>query len=406
MRRNQPRYDAAIAKEAADWVAALVSTPSRRTAAAVRKWVLRSPEHCREFIVAAGIYKVIQRLPSFRTVDVEALVAEANVVVSLPGRHECPAGNDLPSIGTCQPPCGVPSNQSSRLQCTTLSRQRQVILRAAAAVLVFALPVLGDGLKTSAAQQQYATTSKTRTISLDGGTVIYLNADSGLRVIHTPHAVTVLLEKGEALFDVHHAPHSSDQLWVIFDGMRLRDIGTRFDVQKQPDKILVSVLQGRVCVYSGSPDGLTSDPLRSEGDAGECLSVLAAAGHEIEIQRTGVFPESHIRVQARAGLERRTAWVYGWLDFNGETLSQAAYEFSRHDDRQVLVTDPSIAELRVGGRFRADDLNTWLDALPYLGVCVERNSDPKEHNTVRLSKAKMEIDPTVSREGGAKALCD
>jgi transmembrane sensor len=401
MKRSKPRYDVGIAQEAADWVARLKERPSRRTVAAVRQWTNMSPEHCREFLVAAGIYKVLQGLGAIRSVDVEALIAQASTVVSLSGRPELPA---VDSVRNRQGAAREASGRSRDLACVKLRFAGRPFLRVAAVLPLFALTLFGDGLRTSAARQEYSTVQgQSRTISLGNGTVIYLNADSALTVTHTPHAFTAVLYEGEALFDVHHVRQSSDQLWVLVDGVRLQDIGTRFDVQRQPAKIVVSVVQGRVRIDGASRVGLTQRTARSDG---EFPSVLAGAGQEVEIERSGALPEMHIRAQPRPELERRMAWAYGWLDFQGETLSQAAYEFSQHNDQEVLVTDPSIAQLRVGGHFRADDLDGWLNTLPYLGVCVERKSDPNERNTVRLSKAKTEFDPDARREGATTTSCD
>ena len=53
--------------------------------------------------------------------------------------------------------------------------------------------------------------------------------------------------------------------------------------------------------------------------------------------------------------ERRLAWRDGMVDFAGEPLTNAVEEINRHNDRRIVVDDPSLASRPVVGLFRAND---------------------------------------------------
>jgi transmembrane sensor len=57
------------------------------------------------------------------------------------------------------------------------------------------------------------------------------------------------------------------------------------------------------------------------------------------------------------------AWREGAIVFDGQPLSEAIAEIERYTDARIVVSDPEIARLRVGGRFRTGDVQEFFDAL-------------------------------------------
>src|SRR5216684_2638148 len=57
------------------------------------------------------------------------------------------------------------------------------------------------------------------------------------------------------------------------------------------------------------------------------------------------------------------AWREGAIIFDGQPLSEAIAEIERYTDARIVVSDPEIARLRVGGRFRTGDMQEFFDAL-------------------------------------------
>jgi transmembrane sensor len=57
------------------------------------------------------------------------------------------------------------------------------------------------------------------------------------------------------------------------------------------------------------------------------------------------------------------AWQGGEIVFRGMTLYQAVDEFNRYLDRKIVIGDPAIGSIRLGGRFYFDDPSSFLAAL-------------------------------------------
>jgi transmembrane sensor len=72
-----------------------------------------------------------------------------------------------------------------------------------------------------------------------------------------------------------------------------------------------------------------------------------------------VAPTDNADIAARpipaAELHREMAWQVGQLAFEGQTLAEAAAEFSRYSDTRIIIEDPELAHEEIAGLFRAND---------------------------------------------------
>jgi transmembrane sensor len=79
------------------------------------------------------------------------------------------------------------------------------------------------------------------------------------------------------------------------------------------------------------------------------------------------FPsgDTHTRIRhvSPQDIERKLSWTDGTLSFSGETLAEAAAEFNRYNVRQMVIVDPAIRDLRVGGIFATTDPEAFAVAL-------------------------------------------
>jgi ferric-dicitrate binding protein FerR (iron transport regulator) len=97
---------------------------------------------------------------------------------------------------------------------------------------------------------------------------------------------------------------------------------------------------------------------------GEQLSV---AGSSATLE---VLPRKEVDRRLSWALSRQkhaaVTWMWvkdGWIGFQGQTLEIVAAEFNRHNVRQLVIGEPSTGEMRVGGKFRATDIDGFADAL-------------------------------------------
>jgi transmembrane sensor len=54
------------------------------------------------------------------------------------------------------------------------------------------------------------------------------------------------------------------------------------------------------------------------------------------------------------------SWRDGFVEFRDTTLSDAVAEFNRYRVRKILIADPSIASVRISGKFRSGNAEAFL----------------------------------------------
>jgi len=183
-----------------------------------------------------------------------------------------------------------------------------------------------------------------RTLTLDDGTQVTLNAGSTLRWPRSfgNGSRDVYLE-GEAFFSVTH--DSTAPFRVHAAGTVAHDLGTRFTVRAYPELAHVEV---------AVTDGAVS--LRHDRTASD--SAILRAGQLGRLSQSGV-PQVESNIQ----LDRWTAWTGGSLVLDGLTLADAIPQLERWYDVRISVPDTALAQRRVTARFRDETLPQVLDAL-------------------------------------------
>lgn len=184
-----------------------------------------------------------------------------------------------------------------------------------------------------------------RDIRLADGSRVHLNTASTIEVSLRKDSRRVHLVKGEALFEVAHDP--SRPFLVDAGGAKLRAVGTAFNVRIREAVVELTVTEGVVAVAENVAAVRRVDARR------------VAAGDGAVIRGGAVAPT----VLNPGLLRQRVAWQDGVIELDGETLSQAVDEFNRYRARPIIVGDPRLANLRVGGRFEVDEAAKFLTAV-------------------------------------------
>lgn len=183
----------------------------------------------------------------------------------------------------------------------------------------------------------YATRrGEVRVVPLQDGSVITLNTASKVAVSFSERRRDIKLVEGEALFDV--AKDAQRPFVVAAGDTRVRAVGTSFTVRRlgaAPVQVLVR--EGVVEVERRAQPR----PVRAAANtrviaAPKALSVEAAAVEAAEVGRA-------------------LAWREGRIAFEGETLAQAADQFSRYSDTRIVIADPATAREEITGLFQAND---------------------------------------------------
>jgi transmembrane sensor len=186
-------------------------------------------------------------------------------------------------------------------------------------------------------------------VFLADGSAVTMNANTELRVHFTAARRDVTLLSGEAHFSVTHdvrrpfEVHAGDRIVVA--------VGTAFDVRLEPGQdVEVTVTEGRVALLEDH-----RPPLRT----GEPPLKTISAGQDALLTMRRITVE---RLE-RAEILQRLRWERRELSFDGQTLSHAVAEFDRYTNHRIVIDDPSIASIEVGGTFRALDAGSFVAAL-------------------------------------------
>jgi transmembrane sensor len=173
------------------------------------------------------------------------------------------------------------------------------------------------------------------TASLADGSEATLSSDSRIVVALSRRERRIELQRGEAFF--HAAGDPKRPFVVAAGGHQAVAVGTRFAVRRDADGMRVVVTEGLVRLESAPG----ADGSRQPTTLLPAGSVAVASAH-------GVMVQSGTVEQARQAL----SWRDGFLAFHDTSLAAAAAEFNRYNTRKIVIADPSVAALRIGGSFR------------------------------------------------------
>ena len=243
-----------------------------------------------------------------------------------------------------------------------------------AAAAMLALAVIGAvWLHNDSEIQTLATAvGQQRNVTLADGSLIALNTNTIVETNLSRSERNIYLRKGEAHFQVAH--DRSRPFLVRAGDAIVRAVGTQFEVRVRADQhVDVVVNEGRVEVQANtpSPAALVKSATRVRTTAATMVRGVNA-GQQLSTSNANflVVPVSPEQ------LSSELAWREGAIVFDGEPLSEAISEIERYTDARIVISDPAIAALRVGGRFRTDDVQGILQGLAAaLPVTIRRASD-------------------------------
>lgn len=206
-----------------------------------------------------------------------------------------------------------------------------------------------------AGPQDYATpVGGFERIPLTDGSQVELNTNTAIGVSYGSRGRRIELSHGEAFFQV---AHDAARPFVVEAGeFRVTAVGTAFSVRRESAGIELVVTEGVVRVDH-----------RDGPQVGRPL--LVPAGRRAELASSGP-------IVTRAS-EDELGWRDGVLVFEDRPLRELVAEFNRYNRRQLVVLDPAVGDVRVGGRFRPTNLDGLLRLLrPGFGVeAVPHGSD-------------------------------
>lgn len=187
-------------------------------------------------------------------------------------------------------------------------------------------------------------------VVLPDGTKVWLNADSRLyyptRFTGSERKVEL---KGEAYFEVVH--NAAQPFEVVVNGLKVTDIGTRFDIRAYGDEpaIKTTLVEGKVKVENMNAAAGAPVLLHPGSQA-----VTPASGGEIRIVKTDI--------------DDVLGWKNGLFIFDGESLGGIMSDISRWYDVNVQFDNPAEQRLHFTGSIRKyGEIQTVLHLLALTG---------------------------------------
>ena len=215
-------------------------------------------------------------------------------------------------------------------------------LAALAAVAVMAIGP-GTAYSTRVGEQ--------RLVRLEDGTAVRLDTDTKVAVAFHSGERRVQLMHGQAFFDV---AHDAARPFIVDAGpMRVRAVGTRFDVRRDGAEAKVTLVEGIVQVQSSGarPTGWTLRP-----------------GEQVNLGRTPA--------RVTADIAQATSWTSGRVIFQGLPLAQAIDEVNRYSPHKIRLEAPAVADVPVTGSFQTGDVDAFVSAVSDLhGLIAKKLSD-------------------------------
>lgn len=222
-----------------------------------------------------------------------------------------------------------------------------------------------------------------RTVTLEDGSVVALDAKSRVRVRYTASERRVTLEEGQARFAVAKDPLRPFR--VQARNQTIVALGTQFDVELVAGAVLVTLIEGHVAVAGVGSQVEQEEPQRTTrmhegakagGETGDIVELKA--GEELRIRQDG-----RALLVANVDLDRATAWQSGKLFFDNEPLTSAAERVNRYTRRPITV-DPSVAGVGISGVFNAGDADAFVEAVTaYFAVQIDRSDESEVRLTAR-----------------------
>jgi transmembrane sensor len=195
-----------------------------------------------------------------------------------------------------------------------------------------------------------------QTLTLADGTRIELNTDTVLKLNKERNIRSVTLVKGEAFFQVQH--DAQRPFVVETAGHTVTDLGTKFTVRAEHDRIEVRLVEGKARLDAIDTAKPQPSMLLKPGD------VAVATASTMSVKR-----------ESLSKLSDDLGWRRGLIVFRDTTLADAAEKLNRYNTNK-LVVDRAAARLKINGTFRADDAQTFAQmARDVFGLRITTTAD-------------------------------
>jgi transmembrane sensor len=235
--------------------------------------------------------------------------------------------------------------EKSTLPWTTLA------LAALLAGVAFTLTVLL--WQASPARMYVTAVGENHNITLSDGSTIALGGDTRISVTESPRVRAVELLKGEALFIVAKDPNRPFEVHV--GDATIVALGTSFDIQRNSDRAIVSVTEGRVLV---EPVAHFLPVSVLQQFRPKLRPVHLDAGQQTTAGSAGIEEPTEVTDPAAA-----TSWQTGRLAFRLQPLRYVLEEVNRYAPKPIVLEQPDLGAISITGTVERNNISGWINSL-------------------------------------------
>lgn len=208
---------------------------------------------------------------------------------------------------------------------------------------------------------------------LPDGTVVELRDGSRIEVAYTEGERRVRLTGGEVHFSV--AKNPARPFVVEAGGVAVRAVGTAFVVRLEAEAVNVLVTEGSVRVERET----------ALAPAGDYAPPVVAASHRAVVARDPADPVPQVSAVTAAEIRHVLAWQAPRFQFDETPLLDAVAEFNRRNAQKMVIGEPGLERIPIGGVFRVDNVDGFVTLLAMtLGV----RGEPRESGEIVLVRSR------------------
>ena len=202
----------------------------------------------------------------------------------------------------------------------------------------------------SAGVTLYATEpAQHESVVLSDGSEIQMGARTAVTANVTRDNRLVVLDRGEALFQVAHDPKRPFR--VLAGAGVITAVGTAFNVRRLDGMVVVTVTEGTVEV---APAKTVNARTGSEFPHGQRVTHGEAISYDAEGRLSDV---------RTVDPKMATAWRDGRLQYLREPLNRVVQDINRYSRTVVSIEDAATGDIVYSGTVFERDINDWLGAL-------------------------------------------
>lgn len=197
---------------------------------------------------------------------------------------------------------------------------------------------------TPSFQNTYLTSNEVnKNIKLPDTSVIALDKNSKVNITYYKDKREVELLEGKVLFDVYS--NKNRPFTIKVNNSLVTVLGTKFEIQKEEDKLNVSVIEGKVSVRQNT------------NNKSKILAILQKSD-SLDVNNYGEVIELK-----QVNSKMIAVWQKDKLLFEQTNLSNVVNEFSKYLDYKVSIENKELESLPITGEFSINDFENLMKSL-------------------------------------------